>query len=262
MKSRPIIILDTLFLCFISSILALVFFNYFTPYPLTIVYAVCAGSLAGLVFFARESAKRKATSITHKEKNEYIKIIDSLNFSTRAEQNCALEKALAKLGYSPERRKGAVKIKGTNAVAFMKFGFQKVDKADVLKAFNYLLKNETGYIISENFEKPTEEFAERFNGRIKLVNGISFYKKLKNADSLPSQKPEFAFPKKNKATFKNLLDKRKSGKLALFGIALLFFSYFSPLKIYYLVFGIGFLCFSLITRAFGILPEEKTVYSA
>ena len=205
--------------------------------------------------------KSKTHTIKHRQKKEFNDMVEQLNFCTRPEQLSIIEKAIALSGYSTERKKGKLKVLNTDAVVFMKFGFIKVTKADVLKIYNSIIKSECAFILSEDFDKEVMDFADRFNGKIKLVSAIPLFQTLKKLDCLPQNKYSFSQTKQKRTGWKNFIDKRKSKKFALFGLAFLLFSYFSPIKTYYLVFGVIFLCLSLVVRTFGVVQEEKSAYS-
>ena len=259
MKTRFAIISDTLFVLFISFILSIVFLDTFVPYPYTLSYAFCLALIVATLFFIKTKNSNASEKLKRKEKKEYSELMDDLCFFSKAEQNALLEKALKTCNLQYEKKRSVIYLQKENKAIFMKFAFMKVDKVDILKAFNTLNKSEIGYVFAEEFSLEIIEFAERFGGKIKLVNGKSFYKWLKSIDCIPSRKCPLEKEKRKKASLKALLEKNKSKKFAIFGLVLLATSYFSPIKTYYLVSGVIFLCFSLITRAFGSVEDKSAV---
>ncbi len=261
MKTRLVLILDTIFVCFISFVIAVILLSYATPHPLSVIYSACISWLCALFYIVRYKKKAKNVTIKFGQKKQFENMVEQLNFSTRTEQFAIIEKAITLLGKQTVRKKGKIKVLNTDAVVFIKFGFVKVNKADVLKAFNAISKSETAYILAENFEQEVKDFAKRFNEKVKLVSAIPLFNTLSKLDCLPENKYSFIPTKTIKTGWKNFIDKRKAKKFATFGLAFLFLSYFSPIKTYYIIFGVVFLCLSLIIKAFGVIPEEKTVYS-
>lgn len=261
MKTRLVLILDTIFICFISFIIAVILLSYATPHPLSVIYSACVSLLSALFYIVRYNKKAQNVTVKFSQKKQFEDMVEQLNFSSRSEQFAIIEKAITLSGKQAVRKKGKIKVQDTEAVVFIKYGFVKVNKADVLKSFNAISKSETAYILAENFEQEVKDFAERFNGKVKLVSAIPLFNTLKKLDCLPKNKYSFIQQKVIKSGWKNFIDKRKSKKFAIFGLAFLFLSYFSPIKTYYIVFGVIFLCLSLIIKAFGVIPEEKTVYS-
>ena len=252
MKNKLAFISDVLFLGFIFFILSLVIFNFLLPYPFSIVNSGFISVIASLLFYLRQGAKRKSQLVNKLEQKELALLMSELNFSDRQEQNELIENALKKAGYLTERKKGAVFIKDKNAVIICRFSFAKVSKADVVRAYNLITKTQTAYILAESFDLELLSFAQRFDQRVVLVDGAKIYTFLKEHHSLPKNyKYKGFFEKKTKASFKPLLDRKKSKTFFVFGLLLLLFSYISPLKLYYIVCGCVFLIYSLVLRLLG-----------
>ena len=250
MKSPFVFFADVLFMGFISLLLSLVVFNYFLPYPYQLLVSILVSLLCILIYYHLSRQKQNHLKLKKTEKVEYEKLISHLNFSTLEQQVSVVEVAVKKHGLLTEKHQGSLNIKDKFITVFCRFGFDKVSKSDIVRAFNMLSKNHKAFILAETFDQDVIDFAKRFDGRIILVDGKTLYRYLKEHDCMPlpvNAKPE----PKNKGDFKNLLDKRKAKNFLLFGTSFLFLSYFAPIKTYYVVCGCIFLIYSLILRFFG-----------
>ena len=258
MKNRFSFIIDQLFVAFISFIVCFLFFNFFTERAIAFTLSCCLALLLTLFSVYRARGKRIKSLLDKVERELIQKFTEALNFSSRTEQNSLLEKALKNTGVSFERKKGGFFIKGKPLAVFMRFGFDKVGKSDILKIFNSINDGDRAYILSHKFDGEVVAFSDRFDGKIRLVTQEKVYAFFKEQNVLPSNKyANFVEPKKKKARLINLLKKGNSRKFLLFGLTFLFMSYFVPIKLYYIICGCLFLIFSLILRLFG--KEEKTV---
>lgn len=251
MKNKLSFFLDLIFIAVAVFILSVVLFNYFIPYPFSITYSICVCLTILLIFYKKSKRKYSAVKLKRSEEKECLELMNDLTFYTKAQQNTLLEKALAKHELNFEKRQGNIYLKECKALIFCQFGVTPVGKKEIIKAFNLIKKDETAYIIGESFSKDVEDFALRFNGKIILANGNSFYKYLKEKDCLPKPKYSHLQTPKKKGSFKNLLLKQNSKKFFLFGGMFLIISYFSPFKLYYLLFGCAFLVHSILLRLFG-----------
>lgn len=251
MKSKFAFVSDIIFYVVTTFIVLIVLLSYFCPYPYSLIFSAVLTILTVMIIYKWSSKKHGDKRLKKIEKQELEELVNELNFSTRNYRLLVLEKALSKQGLKHERRRGAIVIPEKNAVAFIKFGFDKPTKTDVVKAFNSINKTERAYIISETFEQDIKDFAKRFDGRVLLVDGARLYSYLKEHDSLPETQYSEFLEKKKKGDFRLLLDKRKSKTFFLFGLFFLFMSYFSPIKLYYILFGGAFVIYSIILRAFG-----------
>ncbi len=252
MKTRFSLITDTLFLCFIAFILSLVVFNYFVPHPYSLIYSALVSTLITLFFVSRFDKKHKAERLKREEIKEKDALMSELNFSDRAEQNAIIENALKKAGLDFERKRGIILVKEKDSLILNRFSFNKVNKADIVRAFNLINKSQTAYVFAQDFDQDTINFAERFDGKVVLVGGNKIYKYLKQLDALPENYKYKQFTeRKKKGNLRNLLDRKKAKTFFVFGLMFLLFSYISPLKVYYIVCGCSFLIYSLILKLFG-----------
>ncbi len=251
MKTRLVLMLDLMFVAFITFILYLILLNYFVPHPYQVILSFLLSLFTGALYYLKSSTKNNAESLKKAEQKEMNELISELNFSEKAEQNALIEKALKDAGFVPEKKRGMLFLKEKNALIINKFGFFKVDKADVVRAFNLISKTQKAYILSENFDQEIKEFADRFENRVILIDGSAVYKFMKKYSAIPDYKYSKFFSKPKKASLKNLLDKTKAKNFLLFGLVFLFTSYFTPLKLYYLICGCIFLLLALTLRVFG-----------
>ncbi len=252
MKNKFAFITDIIFLSFVTFTLSLVAFNFFIPHPYSIIYSACVALLFAIFFYARSDKRRTEERESNVEKKELSALMSELNFSTKAEQNEIIENALKKAKVEFDKKRGIILLKDKNALLLCRFSFNKITKADVVRAYNLIGRTQKAYILAENFDPDVASFADRFEKRVILVNGDKVFSFLKDNDALPKEyKYIDFFEKKSKASLRTLLDKKKAKTFFVFGLLFLLFSYISPLKLYYIICGCLFLIYSLILRLFG-----------
>jgi hypothetical protein len=259
MKITFSLVADTLFSAFVTFILSFVILNYFCPRPFSIIYASVLAVLVSIIAVKKLSEKQSNRKYKSEKERQISAVADTLNTYTRAEQTNLLERAILKTGVSVERRKGGIFIPELKCAVFCRFGFEGVNKADVVKIFNTLKKGERAYVFAQEFSAELSAFIERFRGRIIAVNQTATYKFLKENSLMPKEKiaPENKkiYPHGVKKAF---LKKANAKKYFLSGLAFLIFSYFVPLNLYYVISGSILLFVSLLTKLYGFERETAT----
>lgn len=252
MKITLSFILDAIFTALISFLISLTILSYFLRPPFSIVFSVVFGLLFCLLFIKISTDKQKKNDLSLADKKAKEIMLTQLKLYTPTEQNDFFQKVILAQGKSVERKKGGLFVKETPFAVFPLFNFDGVKKSEIVRAFNSIKKEQTAYILADDFSLEVKDFAERFDGRIKTVDGEELYKFLSEKDLLPQVK--YSFPEKKKlglSTLKNLLEKKKSKNFLFLGLSFIGFSYFVPLKTYYIICGSAFLIFSLILRLYG-----------
>jgi hypothetical protein len=252
MKLSFSLIADCVF-CFICCFLVcFVILNFYIPRQFSISFSSVLSLLFSVIIAKRLISKDRLT----KEQKELIsqkeKMVTQFNFATRCEVNDFFESVLKKLNYKTERKKGGIFIKDKSVALFPLFGFNQTGKSQIVKVFNSISRGELAYILSETFSDDAFSFAERFDGAITLVKPDEIFSFLKKHDSLPPEKYQVVKKKRKRfSALKNLTLKKKAKPFFWFGVLFLFYSFFIPIKLYYVIFGCVFLIFSIILKAFG-----------
>ena len=257
MKITPALVIDVIFTAFISFILYFILLNYFFAHTFALGVSATLCALTALFSFKFLYDKNIKIKLSKAQKKQLESVISQLNLYSPTEQNDLFERAVKKLGYTTQRKKGLIFIHEENCALYLRFGFDGVNKTDIVKAFNAVKSDQLVYVFSEKFSPEVQSFANRFDGRIMTVSAEETYKFLSENDCLPKEK--FSFTQKKNTTvklLKNLFYKKHARRFALFGIIFLFTSYFTPIKLYYLIFGSLFLSFALLCRLFG---KERSV---
>ena len=257
MKITPALVIDVIFTAFISFILYFILLNYFFAHTLALGVSATLCALSALFAFKILYDKNVKIRLSRTQKKQLERTISQLNLYTTTEQNDLFERAVKKLGYTTQRKKGLIYILEENCALYLRFGFDGVSKTDIVKAFNAVKSDQLVYVFAEKFSPEVEGFAKRFDGRIITVQAEEAYKFLSENDCLPKEKFSFT-QKKNTALemLKSLFYKKHARRFAIFGSIFLFTSYFTPIKLYYVIFGSLFLSFALLCRLFG---KERSV---
>ncbi len=258
MKISFLLIIDTLFYFFISFILFFAIFNYFAHKSYAIFCSSLLAIATTMLLTKRAIKSNREKSKNKQEEVQKNKVITQFNFGTKMEVNEFFEKLFIKTGYTVERKNFGLFIKDKNVAVFPSFGFVDVGKAHVVRVFNKSLTIDTAYILSEKFSSDTTDFAKRFGGKIVLIDKDQIFSYLKKHDFFPKEKYSFPKNKISRSNFiRNLFKKKKAKSFLSFGVLFLFYSFFIPFKLYYILFGCSFLILGLYCKAFG-KEEDKT----
>lgn len=246
------VVTDTLFLAFTTFFISLAIFNYFTPYPLNTVFSGTTALLAALLGVKLLLNRRGKKVMSEAEKTEYSDFITGINFMTKEKIISLAKKIVEKHGLFSEAKKDRLYVPDKRLNVFFVFGFEEVKKADVVRFFNAVKREEKTVIVTESYSAEVAAFAERFGGKIVLSDGKEFFARAKECSCLPENKHESPLsPPKKHYSAKNLISKKRAKNYLVFGLLFLGMSYFAPLKIYYVVCGGAMLAFSVIVRFFG-----------
>ena len=244
--------LDCVFLFLASFIGSLCIFYYFTPYPYCLVYAFCVGcilAISATKFLTNKQAKKHVKA---KEKKLYFDTLIRLNLMRADKIKNLFIKTFSSLDEQIIKRKDGFYLPQSKKLYVIKFGFDKVSKADIVRAFNQLRKDETAVFLAETFSQEITAFANRFNKRVSLLDGIEIFNTLKNKGILPTQDYTPYYTEKKKITFSGGILKRKNAKkFLLFGVAFCFMSFIVPYKTYYIICGALMMLFAIMLKLFG-----------
>lgn len=252
MRIKPSLIIDALFCAFIWFILIFVILYYFFPRPLAITFSAVIAFLLAAIFIKRALLKQEKIYLSQKQKKERDAALTALKLSSHDKRCATFEKALNNAKYSTEYKSGGIIIKDKNSALFPLFSFDSLTKTDVVKVFNSVESNSVAYILCDDCPPDIKNFADRFDGRIKIYGADEAYKFLSDNKSLPEMK--FALSEKKPLTisaFKNIFQKKKAKSLLGFGLIFIAMSYFVSIKTYYVVCGCAFLFLALICRLYG-----------
>lgn len=200
--------------------------------------------------------KSKRSSSAKNEKKELKEISFQLDFMPNADVKNLFYIAYKDKGYSVIKQRTHLIIPEENTVVFIKFGFEKVKKADVVKAYN-VNGHEKVVIISSEYGDDILNFADRFNGKVILKDVSYAYKLLKETDNLP----KITFPyherkTKLKQTINFFANKKHAKRFFLFGVGFLFFSSIATIKAYYITLAGACLLYAFYLKLFGKTEKE------
>ena len=236
--------LDGVFVFIGFFILGIIFLNYFVPHPYSVVIAISLSGIFTLFSVKKMLSSRQKKSKASFGKKQISKTLTALNLMDKKSLDELLLNALEIT--DGKMVNGGYYSKSQNKGFLFKFAFEKVSKSDVVKAFN--LGGEFAEIYSESFDKEVIEFAERFNGKVVL---LSEKRLLPNVDY-----SAFYTERKKPIIKKELLYKKNAKKFLIFGVTFCLFSFFAPIKIYYLISGGLMISYSIFLMLFGKEKEN------
>ena len=254
MKTRLSFISDILFYSFAFFFLSFVIINYFVKRPFSFVLSATLALLLTLLFAKLSVNKSKKKEISAKEQKLYASVMTELNLLPEQKTTELFATLFRAQGYEVKPKRGGLFIPERNVLSFTVFGYETVTKAYIVKVFNRLSNGEKAEIYSENFSAEISAFSMLFNGKIVLKDGKEIFGLLKEYSLLPNTDRSLSAPIAKKIDFPAFLDKKRAKNYLVFGLSFVILSYFVPIKIYYLAFGVFFLVFSLILRFFGKTP--------
>lgn len=249
MKSSIALVSDLVFSTFTCFLILSVLFGYFVIYPFSIILSVMGTALFLLFFSKMMICKYKKSVEKQKQVKEKNMAINALNLMPKKELTDLFIKAIKEKDYAVEQKNDALYLPEKNAYVFLFFEFMQVKKADVLRAYN-LDRNKKIALLSSEFSAEIRDFVLQFGDSITLCDGDKIYSLLKETSLLPKTSIVKEKPKKIpfRTAFIEWSKKVNRKKFFLFGIAFLFFSYFAPIKGYYILCGSIFLSISLLCK--------------
>ena len=246
MRTGFSIISDTVFLSFSSFLILSVFLYYFTPYPFSLIISVALAIISGVLFY-RSANKKRARSVDGKlEKQKYESAMLNLAALIEEKQAEFFYALYCKEEKSAKINGDVIELEKTRAILPL-FSFSEKDKGKILRALARYKDGVT--VLSENFSESERAFFGKF-GKITLKDGKEVFSDMKAENLFPEEVivPE----KKKKKTLLFLpLYKKKAVSFLLYGLFFLSFSFFVPIKTYYLAFGTAFILSALLCRVFG-----------
>ena len=251
MKIPLSLILDAAFYLVAGFFLWFIPVNYALPRPASYVLAATLAVIFTIFAVNFSAGKKTAKFISAKTERKYNAVMTKLNLSEDKFVSDLFEKALKADGLKAEKKRGCVHLPDEKKTVFFRFGFDGVNKTELVKCFNKTDKNCKTEIYSETFSDEIKEFAARFNGKMVLTDGKEAFALLEKHGLLPKDAAIIEEKQKAAFDFSRLLDKKRAKNYLVFGLFFVFLSYFVPIKGYYLVFGAVFLTLALILRLFG-----------
>ena len=244
--------LDGVFLFIASFVGCLCLFYFLIPYPFSLVVAFCLGGII-TIFGVRllEKSGRK-NSVKQKDKKLYFDTIIRLNLMKESKIEKLFMTALLGTDEIADRKKMGFYSAENKTLYIIRFGFMKVSKADIVRAFNLLGENDRAQFYSESYDQDTISFASRFNRRIILKDGNDAFELLKQKGILPDDDyTEFYVEKKKLKLNVEILKKKNAKKFFFFGVFFSLMSFFVPIKGYYLFCGSVMMIFAIFLKLFG-----------
>ena len=256
MKKIPLVFDLAVIFVTASVFFACVFGFYLSDVP-ALILSITLGLLLALISVKLLLARVESTEKQNENKKKLSQIAFQLDFMQSADVKNIFALAFKAKGKTVIKERKYLVLPEDNTAVLLKFGFEKVTKADVVRAYN-LAGYEKTVIISSDFSPELISFAERFGKKIILKDVNYAYSLLSETDNLP--KITFPYHERSvklKDTLSRLNNKKYAKKFFLFGVGFTFFSLFSLVKIYYLTVAGIFLTFSLFLKLFGKSPENE-----
>ena len=250
-KSYIPVVIDTAFFSLISFFFFLSLLFRAVKMPFSVVFsATLSGLFAVAVFYALFNRKSKAVS-AKKQKELSDLTLFQLAFMKKNEITDMLHKAFDKTGKIYRKNGNRFYFPDENTVLYHSFGVEGASKTDVLRLFNTLKPEDTGKIICADANKETEEFCERFNGKVVLIKGDKAYAFLKKFDALPEITVAPLKTDQKKFDFNGLLNKKRAKNYFVFGLFFAVMSFIVKFKLYYTIAGCAFFTLAAIAVVFG-----------
>lgn len=257
MKSYFALISDLVFSTLTTFLILSVLFGYFIIYPFSIILSL-TGTAIFLLFISKLAlVKYKKGLKEQKREQEKDQTLNALNLMCKSDLFSLFSRAIKEKDYQVVDKDYALYLPEKNTLIFLFFEFMQVKKVDVLRAYN-LDRTKKIAILSSEFSAEIRDFALKFGDKITLCDGEKIYDLLKETSLLPKveetkeriEKPPF------RETIMELVKKVNTKKFFIFGITFLFFSYFAPIKSYYLLCGCIFLIISLLSKISSLSQKD------
>lgn len=258
MKSCIALISDIVFSTITCFLILIVLFAYFIIYPFSLILSAIGTALFTLFFVKVSYSKYKIALKNQNELKEKQAMINALNLMDKEQTLKLFIRAINKKDYTVAEQNGVLFLPEKNAYVFLFFEFYSVKKVDVLRAYNQF-KDKNVVLVSGEFSKEIKEFALQFKSKLTLCDKDDIYLLLKQTNCMPKTEEvkEQTQKKPFKEAFIEWIKKINYKRFFIFGISFLFFSYFAPIKLYYVICGCVFLALSLSCKLFNSTQIEK-----
>ncbi len=249
--------LNTVIFTVASFFIFFVIFYYFCSRAVAVTLAIIFSLLLALVivkinFLAERKRKEKAD-----KENKFSELFVELSFMPKSELISLFCRAYEGLDELTVKRTDYLYLPDRKKAVFFFMSFDGLKKSDVVKAFNKINKGDGALIFSSDCNGEVKEFATRFDDRIKIATKQEIFNLLNDSDTMPKIKHRLLdVSTVKKVSLKEFLDRKKAVKFLALGFAFLFFSFFVPIKGYYIACGTILSAFSLFVLFF-VKPEEK-----
>jgi hypothetical protein len=248
------IILNSVLFTILAFFILFVVFNYALTRELALGLSITFSLLVPLLVVKVSLIRQKKHDQTTSRKTQVEKLLNGLCFTAKAKQLSLFASAYEKLGKTASIVSGAIHIP-ENIAVFLRFSFDGLSKTEVVKIFNKLPNGYSAQIFAYSFDKDIKSFCERFNGRIKLLDGKDAITLLEKAQIPLSNQSPLSEKKPSKVGIKDFLDRKKAKSFLRFGLFFMVFSFFVPYKLYYIIFGTVLSLFAVGLMVF--LPKPQ-----
>lgn len=215
----------------------------------TITASMFAVSIGAFVFI-RDYKKNKASFCKSYEQNQYCKFLLKLETMPDNDVIDLLLQIFNRANIKCELQNNHIKTNSANCF----FDFSKSTSRKTLCNFLKQSKNTKTVLFCNCLQDDCNEIIQAKQDDLYVIDSNVFFAILKKYDILKTeneQREKFLNLKKLLAFFKKSFTKRKSVTFTLIGISLLFFSWFSLLKTYYLICAFICFCYALICLLFA-----------
>ena len=252
MKNVLLSLLDGAFSAFLAFIIAFLVLNYFVERPFSIVFSICIALPIFIIAYQKLEKSSRLRGERNARKKIVQKTISALSLMDKSEQVKLFFKAIKIKGYDCQIKKSGIFIESKKVGIFPLFSFDKITKTDVVRAFNMVNRAQKAVVLGGEISQDVKDFIFRFNGQVLFFGEQEVFTFLSEARCLPQEKIDLTKKSALASGIINALFKRKnSTKYLIFGALFLLLSYFSPIKIYYVIWGGVFLLVALLSRLFG-----------
>ncbi|MCQ2399499.1 MAG: hypothetical protein MJ072_03215 [Clostridia bacterium] len=230
---------------FVGAVISSYFFKMPVNLILSVLFSFAVGT--GAFFILKKRAGKRFLSRQEEKFKE--KVLDQLCFMTEDECENVVKNAYLLIGDKVNKTGKGYVVNGDKRI-FTLFSFGEITPADVATVYSKKKENETAYVFARNFSPATLSFTAKLDG-VKTFNGDETFLILKSANYYPEIKIVLNEKKLTvKGAIKDFFLKTNAKGFFFTGLTLLFLSFLTPFKLYYVIFGTVFICFSIFTIPF------------
>lgn len=250
--------IDLIFFFLVGAIISYPLFNQITTFPFSILCSFCFGIILSFLLSRILVAKFNKKLKNKDEKKKYDDFLLALNLMSKNQLFDFFLNYLTLRSLAFTRTRCGFVIGEKKTCVFLKFGFETVEKVDIVRFYNQTVDGYNIVIIAEDFSEEVKKFASRFNRKIQLIDSKEFFIELKKYQYFP--KNEYSLPpekRTKKIKLENVFKRKNAKNFFAFGVVFLAMSFFVSIKTYYLVSGSVFLIVSVFCILFG-KTEQKS----
>ncbi len=249
MLKRMLLVADGLALSFAIFLAFFTVSRFFIVDKFALLFAIALAAAYAFFHIKRSLEKHAEKTLSSADAKAMRNVMINLQLSSKSKVDELITEALSRNGVNVTQKNGILYDADNRKYYVGCFCCDTLEKKDIVQVYNLLQKDEAACFLAETVTDEVRKFADCLGEKITLKTDKDAYSFFKNADALPEDKYSRLFEKtKPKRVF---LNKKRAKNYLAFSVFFFIFSFFVPIKIYYVCCGSAMLTLAFASLLFG-----------